>query len=317
MSQANVVPNQDSLFSLTSLNGDFLSLSTKDNIEGSLYFEFTKLINDLNLQILKAESNGTPKERIKMSISGIRDILSSSVYVSRMQSWPRGYQGDFETVEHINSGMEACAFSSLDACIEYYSQTLPISQQHRNKLIYQERLARRAIAENKNILSIGCGGAIDISNALDGVTDYSGVITFIDMDSDALDLARERTSSYQFNFLNKNIVRGVGREKDDFYDLVICGGLFDYLDDRVAGTLLQQIEKKLNFEGTIFLSNICQHNPFRIQMEYMADWELIERTEHEVETLLITNFDQPLNINFTRDATGLAILCTASLVTPR
>jgi 2-polyprenyl-3-methyl-5-hydroxy-6-metoxy-1,4-benzoquinol methylase len=192
---------------------------------------------------------------------------------------------------------------------------LPITQQHRNKLIYQERIARNAIANNHNILSVGCGGAIDIGKALDGVSSYGGTISFIDMDDDALDLARERTSAYPFMYSNRNIVRGVGREKDSYYDLVICGGLFDYLDDRVAGMLLQQLEKKLTPKGTVFLSNIAHGNPFRIQMEYMCDWELIERTESEVEALVQNSFKKPLDIKLERDSTGLAILCTATVAT--
>lgn len=308
--------HQQIMSSITSLNNAILSLSSEEKTGNSLYFEFSSLVSELNMQIQQAESSGASKDEIKLLISGARGIFSTSNYVNRIQNWPRGYQGDFETVEHINSGMDACDFDTLGTCIEYYSQMLPITQQHRNKLIFQERLARNAISDNKNILSVGCGGAIDISEALNGVTGYNGTISFIDMDEEALELARERTSTFEFVYSKRNIVRGVGREKDNFYDLIICGGLFDYLEDRVAGILLQQLEKKLKPGGTVFLSNIVQGNPFRIQMEYMCDWELIERTESQVQTLLQTNFKQPVNVKLERDATGLAILCSASTTTP-
>jgi len=306
---------QTTLSSISALNDAFISLANRENSENGLYFELASLLNELNWRIQHAENLGVEKSEIKSLIADTRGILSTSKYIYRMQNWPRGYQGDFETIEHMNVGMSGCKLDSIEACLEYYSQMLPISQQHRNKLIFQERLARTAISENKNILSIGCGGAIDIVQALDGFENYTGRISFIDMDDGALALARERTASYSFTYSNRNIVRGVGKEDDGTYDLVICGGLFDYLEDRVAGMLLGQIEKKLATNGQVFLSNIACNNPFRIQMEYMADWELIERTESQVEALIRGSFKQPLDISLERDATGLAILCVAKLPT--
>ena len=285
---------------------------TKSTAESghALYCRFASIINSLSIAIESAEKNGVDKEAIKSAIKRSRKIFSLSPYVGRIQEWPRGYQGDFETVEHIQNGIASCGLGDLSSCIEYYAQMLPVTQQHRNKLVHQERLARLAVLGNRNILSVGCGGALDLQKALEGVPDYTGTISCIDMDQDALDLVAQRTMGYNINILNKNIVRGVGQEKDNFYQLIVCGGLFDYLDDRVAGMLLRQLQKKLTSDGKIFLTNIASGNPFRIQMEYMCDWVLIERSESDIERLVKESLSGPFDVICVRDVTGLAILST-------
>ena len=92
----------------------------------------------------------------------------------------------------------------------------------------------------------------------------------------------------------------------------MCGGLFDYLEERVAGMLLRQLKKKLAPDGMIFLTNIAKGNPFRIQMEYMCDWELIERSEAEIEMLAQKYIGKSFTVTSTRDSTGLAILSSIS-----
>lgn len=301
-----------SLQDISNIDEQIVALSMSKESGQSQYFNFAYLINKLSICIEKAENSGIEKNSLKSAIKRSREIFSSSYYVRRIQEWPRGYQGDFETVEHLSIGIEKCELEDLSSCIEYYSQMLPITQQHRNKLIHQERLAKQAILSNHNILSVGCGGAIDINHALEGIHDYAGSISFIDMDQDALDLVSARTNDYDFTVSNKNIVRGVGQEKNGFYHLILCGGLFDYLEERIAGMLLRQLKRKLTSDGVIFLTNIAKGNPFRIQMEYMCDWELIERTEEEIEALVQKYIGTSFSVSSTRDSTGLAILSSIS-----
>ena len=174
----------------------------------ALYMQVVVVINELSAAIEMAENEGITKSELKDMIEGSRAVLSLSPYIKRIQTWPRGYQGDFETVELMSDGVVSNGLSSLSLCLEYYAQNLPITQQHRNKLVYQERLSTNAIKNGKNILSVGCGGAIDIANSLKHFPEYAGDITFIDMDEDAIALVKNRTLDYNFNYSTKNIVRG-------------------------------------------------------------------------------------------------------------
>ncbi len=295
---------------MATIEKEICSLSTEEIHGAQLYSKVSSLISKLSTAISEAETWGFERDEIKKAISESRKVFSESPYVNRMQTWPRGYQGDFETVEMIHNGVGDIELSTVGDCIEYYAQTLPISQQHRNKLSFQQSLAMKCLRKNQNIMSIGCGGAIDICNAVEFFPAYSGTITFIDMDEGAIALVKERTAGFDCVYITKNIVRGLGGEQIRNYHLVLCGGLFDYLDDKVASLVLRQIKQRLTPDGKLFFTNIARGNPFRIQMEYLGDWILIERTEEDLEKMIIKSFGATPEIAFQRDFTGLAILAT-------
>ena len=295
---------------MATIESELCSLSSNEINGAQLYSMVTSLISNLSTVISEAENHGFDRDRIKGTISESRKVFSESPYVSRMQTWPRGYQGDFETVEMIHAGVGDIDLNTVGDCVEYYAQTLPISQQHRNKLSFQQSMAMNCLRKNQNIMSIGCGGAIDICKALEFFPEYTGTLTFIDMDKDAISLVKERTVGFDCTYITKNIVRGLGGEQFKNYHLVLCGGLFDYLDDKVAGLVLRQIKQRLTPDGKLFFTNIAKGNPFRIQMEYLGDWVLIERTEEDLENMINKSFGGKPEIDFQRDFTGLAILAT-------
>lgn len=59
----------------------------------SLY-EFSALTRSL-------ESIGVPPSDILETVQPIREVLSRSPFINHLQTWPHGYQGDYEIVEHI------------------------------------------------------------------------------------------------------------------------------------------------------------------------------------------------------------------------
>jgi hypothetical protein len=71
------------------------------------------------------------------------------------------------------------------------------------------------------------------------------------------------------------------------FDLVLAGGLFDYLNDDQATFLIKAITSTLlSPTGTFAFTNIAKPNPFKYWMEYCANWFLIERTEDDFESLI-------------------------------
>ena len=61
-------------------------------------------------------------------------------------------------------------------------------------------------------------------------------------------------------------------------------------------------------DGRIVFTNIATGNPFRVWIEYMGDWKLIERSEEDVATLCgLAGVPPPVMM---RDATSLAIVAT-------
>jgi hypothetical protein len=95
------------------------------------------------------------------------------------------------------------------------------------------------------------------------------------------------------------------------FDLMVVGGLFDYLPDRWAVATLSAARDLLAPGGRVFLSNIARGNPFRPWIEYLADWWLIERDEADLRRLLGHGGFDVDRVKVSRDSTGLALLADA------
>ena len=54
--------------------------------------------------ILELESLGADKQAIHAAVAEVRHLHAASPIIARMQNWPRGYAGDYQTVEIILSG---------------------------------------------------------------------------------------------------------------------------------------------------------------------------------------------------------------------
>jgi hypothetical protein len=45
------------------------------------------------------ETAGVPREHIRATLTRTRGIFGRSTFIARLLQWPRGYPGDFETIE--------------------------------------------------------------------------------------------------------------------------------------------------------------------------------------------------------------------------
>jgi extracellular factor (EF) 3-hydroxypalmitic acid methyl ester biosynthesis protein len=100
------------------------------------------------------------------------------------------------------------------------------------------------------------------------------------------------------------------------YDLVLAGGLFDYLPDRAARFVAGQAITRLCKPGGLFyFSNIGTGSPYRCWAEYVSDWVLIERDEPGIRRLLDDAYALIRAIRIHRDPTGLSLLTHVQLST--
>lgn len=90
------------------------------------------------------------------------------------------------------------------------------------------------------------------------------------------------------------------------YGFIWCAGLFDYLNDRMAASLLKKIWRWLDRGGKAIVGNFHASNPTRSIMEWMCDWPLVHRTREEMLDLArragipanaLQCEDEPLGIN--------------------
>lgn len=291
---------------------EFLRLNTNLSANSSLnYLRASTILHSLLDAILMAEKQQT-KEALRNKLLEVRRIHRQSPLFVRTQDWPRGYAGDFETIEYIIEGKNKSQENTLGYYLESIVQNSPIIQQHRNKVSHQARLILDKAYEKNDarILSIGCGSSADLHSIQNSLKRTNVEITLFDMDEGALacseaklDMIRDKCS-----FIQGNLLRLV-KKIDKKFDLILIGGVFDYLTDKTIVFLLKKLfAENMNPEAELFFTNIAKGNPYRTWMEYLLDWELIERTQEGIQALFEQSQLPGSNIHITKEETGLTFL---------
>ena len=249
----------------------------------------------------------------------IQDVLQAAIrlqaaspFVRRLREWPRGYPGDFETIELLVQGAELPTGADPRSWIDWYALNTVIGQQHRNKIWWQYQ--RMSAVTPANILALGCGGGADFN--LGPHRFERSHIVLLDLDQDALLLAEDRLRRYcDVRTICADVRRGLRKAQDDGpFERVVCGGVFDYLDDRMIVVLLKDIrERLLSFRGSVLFTNIAEGNPFRCWMEAIANWHLIHRSEADIARLVAEAGFDLCGLRIARDATGLTLLVEVAL----
>ncbi len=269
-------------------------------------------IHALLAQILELENRGFARETIRDAISEVRQIHAQSPIIARMQNWPRGYAGDYETVEIILSGRCVSPKRTLAYYLERYVLDCPASQQHRNKVLIQAELIRSTIDANPDatILIVACGGCPDLKTLSRELKAFRGQLWLNDIDKGAL----ERSASViaqvcpTVKAVPGNVVELLRDAKSlPKFDLVVAGGLFDYLEDRVARFVIRGAYSCLLPSGRFFFTNIGR-NPYRPWMEYCGEWFLHERDAAALGNLVIEAGVPEHSIRLSTETTGLTHL---------
>jgi extracellular factor (EF) 3-hydroxypalmitic acid methyl ester biosynthesis protein len=248
------------------------------------------------------------------SITISRHVLATSAFIRRCQEWPRGYTGDFETVEYMMAGENGSVPGTIGWHIEDLLLQSRIVRQHRNKLACQASAIGAAISRSRSarVLSLGCGGCLDWLPLLRSLSDFEGEIVLNDYDDAALDLAahRLRSATTQFRLAPGNVIRVVARlAQERPFDVIVAGGLFDYLADKWISHLLRVISERLLAPGgALLFTNIATGNPLRVLMEYGSNWRLIERSEEQVRALCTDSGIAESGISIERENTGLTLI---------
>src|SRR5688500_2305966 len=71
--------------------------------------------------VLDCEAAGMARSEIVEILRPVRAIHARSPFVARLQQWPRGYPGDFETVEYIWHAQNRAPRNTIDYHCESYS----------------------------------------------------------------------------------------------------------------------------------------------------------------------------------------------------
>jgi len=291
---------------------DFVALEHSSLREEQLYHRVLGAVYRICDAILDCEEASMSRDEIVVHLEPVRRIHARSPFVERLQTWPRGYAGDFETVEYLMSGTNR-AFGPLARACEAYALSRSIAQQHRNKVHHQAaRLMRAMLAKPRTsrIASIACGSCPDLRLIRDHLETMVGELWLNDQDRDALAFSAASLSpqSERWQFHEADALTFARRLPREAFDLVLAGGLFDYLDSRAATLLIRLGYRSLAPGGALYFTNIAKGNPYRTLIEYFGDWKLIERTEDDIlRDCAAAGIDRE-SVAIRRDETGLALL---------
>lgn len=255
------------------------------------------------------------REEILEHLTPLREVVRESPFLQRAQDWPRGYQGDFQTIHHILDQRNQAPANSLGYIIEDYFIHSDICAQHINKVQQQSTLISETIRANRNakIISIGCGTSKDIKQAIPDIKCSYAEITLVDIDEDALEYSSQQLQGIEehVTMINGNIYK-VMRRLADQYHLILIGGVFDYLNNKTIVSILSSLKNNLAMSGKLFFTNIDQGNPYRVFMEYLANWCLIERSADDLVGLTVESGWSASAMKMRKESTQLTHLVEIS-----
>jgi extracellular factor (EF) 3-hydroxypalmitic acid methyl ester biosynthesis protein len=282
--------------------------------EAELYHQTLAALHGLLACAAAAAEAGLSDAELRVATAGARALCGRcSRTLAHTQRWPSGYPGDFALIERLLDAEAGGDAGTLDRALETCILQLPIVWQHRAKVAWQAGLVRRRLSGSGpiRVLSIGCGGARDLLLLAPHELGRLEVV-LNDLDGDALTLSAARLAGgvRRLTCLRGNALRSTTKMRTEGpFDVILVGGLLDYLPERAARTLLGHAARMLKPEGLLGATNIAAANPWRLMLQLLADWTLIERSHDEMSRLL----EEPtLKASIALDDSRLTWLAVAS-----
>lgn len=296
--------------------------------------EFKKLMHDTDQAIIKA--GGKISEEMRADILNrfrgftkflnaavgdagplpetVRDEIGARIQVEmhpyilltqsaeRFFSKPRGYAGDFATIDMIYENTPTGAQRLgplLDYC--FLESASAYAVRNRRGLLataVSEACEARA-GQDVNITTLACGPAAEIFDVLTGATGNAKIdpkrvhATLIDIDTEALAFVSKKADALgltdRLRLVEGNLVYlATGRHKlADVapQDLVYSIGLIDYFNDKWVVKLIDYVHSLLRPGGKMILGNFHTANVDKAFMDYVLNWRLIHRSEEDMNRL--------------------------------
>ncbi len=276
------------------------------------------LSHRLQLAIGELQQAGYPREAIVKRLEPARAVHAESPFIRRLQDWPRGYPGDFETIEYLMQQENHALPGRLSYWLEQYALDSALAQQHRNKADLQARAILEAVLSSGNdteeprVLVLAAGGSPDLRQIQSILSTQRFRVVLLDQDAEALAFSAERLPliADRITLVKRNVVRGLQDVRSlGPFNLVLAGGLFDYLPNKVATMVLRYAREQLLAPGgRVVFTNIADSNLYRPWMEHMADWMLIHRSVADVRQLALEAGYADSAVTVTRERTGLTLI---------
>ncbi|MCC6558067.1 MAG: cyclic nucleotide-binding domain-containing protein [Polyangiaceae bacterium] len=242
--------------------------------------------------------------------------------VDRSYTKPRGYAGDFFTIEMVYSD-EPAGDGRLGRFIDQWFLRIPAARAVKNRRGLLTRairdVARQRSAGPTYVTSLASGPARELFDLFSSDAPPDIKATCIDIDNQALTyaagLAERFNVTDRFGFAQDNVVRlshGRGKTVLNPQHMIYTIGLIDYLRDDFVVKLLDWIHDKLLPGGTAIVGNFDTCNPDKAFMDHILEWELFHRTAEELRALFARSAfgDAPVEIRVEEAGVNLFAFAT-------
>lgn len=244
-----------------------------------------------------------------------------SYFMNRARTWPRGYAGDYETLEGIYRNIPKSIGLGYHLDRYFLATTLPSAVRDRKnslRAVVKKELAKR---RGPKVLDIACGSCREVFELAPEIVSSKAQFTLVDSDSDALAFAGNRLGytgipPEQTVFRRYNALKMVKHDRNvgefGMQDVIYSVGFFDYLRDDALVPLLSSLYGLLNPGGTLITSFKDSRRYRSQEYHWFVDWDgFYQRTEEQSRNTLSKAGIPEASVCSHRDASGVIIFLTA------
>lgn len=245
-------------------------------------------------------------------------FMMSSRFLDSVYTKPRGYAGDFETINMIYDN-KAAGDGRLGPMIDRWILGEPASIAVRQRRATISAHISRIIEASGpgaavRVTSLAVGPGREFFDALELERSEQVEITGIDIDPDSLNFVAERAAaaglSERIRLVQGNIIRmSAGKAPVEMppQHLVYSIGLMDYLPDSMVVSCLDWIFDLLAPGGEAIVGNFDSRNPMKALMDYVGEWVLIHRTPEDLRRMFAHSKFGKRPVQVTADTTDIQL----------
>jgi CRP-like cAMP-binding protein/SAM-dependent methyltransferase len=223
-------------------------------------------------------------------------FFMASRFLDRCLTKPRGYAGDFGTIEIIYEN-KTSGDGRLGPLVDRWAldaNAASAVRSRRNMLAEYIGSAYRQWdrAGAMPVSSVACGPARELFDLFESAPKPQMEATCIDIDPQALECVAARANKSgvekSMNLFCANVIRMILGSRDVVIQpqqMIYSVGLMDYLQDKVVITFLNWAYRTLLPGGQVIIGNFLTGSGDKAFMDYVMEWILIHRSSDDLKSL--------------------------------
>ncbi len=308
---------------LAALKGIYNEHSRTGSLGEDVYAALSASLVEFEISARMFERSGVSEEIIglarKRYHERTREAFGGSYFVNRTRTWPRGYHGDYLTIEGMyrNTPLSEGMGMLID---RYFLETrLPVAVRGRMSTLRDMLAEELAKGAPLSILDIASGPCRELAELAAPITASGSRVTCLDIDDEALGFAHSRLSALglgeeHVTLKKHNAVKLVNVERSlrEFgpQDFIYSLGLFDYLSDRTISTMLRSLHAMLKPGGRLVVAFPDIERYSTIEFNWFIDWQILHRTRNESRRIIAEAGIPDGLVAETREPSGVIVLYT-------